>query len=265
MKVEDFLDRYFYKEDIQDLLDTLELPISGTKDELIRRLRRANVDIFMIIGSMNKEQLKDVCRDLDLKVGGSRDELMDRVFPAVIEDWSEKQKIAEIERMRKQGWPEKDLKGIYESFGLEPPVKKKRKKEPKPKIMKPKLEVKEADEFSKLISAIKKWVPQKRHGTEEGYQLDLRAYLAYECGYDVRLEALESKTDILVDEKFPIEIKKNPTQKDYDRLIGQITRHFRAKENAIAVICDVRRLEKFKDFKHNISKLFPVNVEIIEK
>jgi len=79
------------------------------------------------------------------------------------------------------------------------------------------------------------------------------------------LETGETMADIMVNDMFPIEVKKNPTLSAYDRLMGQLIRHHRAKGYAIAVVCDVRRLEQFEDFKHNVSKHFEKNVIVISK
>jgi len=154
----------------------------------------------------------------------------------------------------------------------------KESKRVKDKVIKPIIkgpditEIKMADEtipsikgFSDMTSLVRKWTPSKKHRYEEGYQMDLKSYLEYKCGCRVRLEALESKTDLLVNNNYPIEIKKNPNKSEYDRLVGQILRYYKAKENAIAVICDVKSKQLFDDFKESIKNLFPNNVEIIQK
>lgn len=40
------------------------------------------------------------------------------------------------------------------------------------------------------------------------------------------MEAGETQTDIQVEGKFPIEVKKNPKQSTYDMLLGQLTRNY---------------------------------------
>ncbi len=116
-----------------------------------------------------------------------------------------------------------------------------------------------------LIKSIEGWSPLKRHRTEEGYQMDLRQYLQYECGYPCRLEGVEM-ADIVVEDKFPVELKKNPTQAEYDRLLGQLTRMHRAENFAVGVICDVRRLEMFLDFKQQMDRIFgDGSVAIVQK
>jgi len=265
MKIEKFVDRYFYKEDLQALLEEEELPISGTKNELIKRLRRdANYDIFQFIASLQKDELKYICEDLDLKTTGKKDDLAERVFSEILIGWTEDYYIKEMRRVAdNQGWSEKRWKEFLSSLHEEEEEVKERVEIPKKERI-PKVKEKEKD-FSELISAIERWIPLKRHRNEEGYQMDLRTYLEYKCGYQVRLEKGESMADIMVNNIFPIEVKKNPTLSKYDRLLGQLTRHHRAKGYAIAVICDVRRLEQFEDFKNNVSKLFEKNVVVISR
>jgi len=135
----------------------------------------------------------------------------------------------------------------------------------KPDVKKEEIIIPFINEFTNMVLIVNKWTPSKKHRYEEGYQMDLKSYLEYKHGCHVRLEALESKTDLLVNNNFPIEIKKNPNKSEYDRLVGQILRYYKAKENAIAVICDVKSKQLFDDFKNSITNLFPNNVEIIQK
>ncbi len=47
-----------------------------------------------------------------------------------------------------------------------------------------------------------------------------------------------------------------PCQTGYDRLLSRLTRMHRAKNFALGVICDVRRLEMFIDFKHQVDRIY---------
>ena len=71
----------------------------------------------------------------------------------------------------------------------------------------------------------------------------------------------------MINNKIPVEIKKNPNQSAYDRLLGQMVRHHRSKKCVIAVICDVRRREQFEDFNHNVESFFQnqPNITVINK
>jgi len=236
IKIDKILERCFFKEDIQDLLDEADLPVSGSKDELIERLlQKGGYTTREILESCDKEELQYICGDfLDLPASGTKSYLIDEIMSVI------------------EKTPKKRVKTVQELGVVQEPEEIKMPQIPSERG------------FSDLISTIKKWIPLKRHKTEEGYQVDLRSHLST-CGYKTRLESGETMVDILVDNKYPVEIKKNPKQSEYDRLLGQLVRHYRAKKYAIAVICDVKRLEQIEDFKHNVSGLFEKNVEVILK
>jgi hypothetical protein len=54
---------------------------------------------------------------------------------------------------------------------------------------------------------------------------------------------------LLINKKFPIEIKKDPSQSEYDRLLGQMIRHNKLFGSAIAVVTSVSSEDRFKKFQ----------------
>ena len=70
LSVKKLLDDYFYKEEIQDALDSISEPVSGSKDELIRRLQdnweSHNHDIYELLCFIDKKTLMDICNDYNL-------------------------------------------------------------------------------------------------------------------------------------------------------------------------------------------------------
>lgn len=118
LKVEEFLDSYFYKEYLQDLLEEANLSTVGQKKDLIKRLReKTNYDIFQLIAYLGKEDLKGACRDLGLRVGGTRDDLDSRVFEEVVSDWSEEEFVSEMKKASKNhGLSEGQLKELLGSL-----------------------------------------------------------------------------------------------------------------------------------------------------
>lgn len=118
MKVEKFVSKYFYKEDLQDLLEREGLKVSGTKNELIRRLRRdANYDILQFIAYLDKDELKFICEDLDLKKTGTKNELADRVFEEIWTSWNVDYYIKEMRRVAdNEGWTEKKWMKFMKQF-----------------------------------------------------------------------------------------------------------------------------------------------------
>ena len=82
--------RFLYKEDVQELLDDLDLPVSGTKDELISRLlEHEDFDPEEALAYLDKEQFVALCDELDLPSRGTRDDLFKRVLEAIREEEKE--------------------------------------------------------------------------------------------------------------------------------------------------------------------------------
>ncbi len=109
-------------------------------------------------------------------------------------------------------------------------------------------------DFNVVLQQIRQWVPLKRYSTEEGYHPDLHNFLRDKCGHVTHLEEGPERADIVVDDRFPIELKKNPTKGEYDRMHGQLLRNECAYGCAIGVVCDVKRLEAFHKFVATVNK-----------
>lgn len=120
------------------------------------------------------------------------------------------------------------------------------------------------DYFLRLLKAIEEWDPRKGVGYEELYQVDLATHLE-KCGFKARMEKGEDLFHILVDDIYPIELKKSPGRLEYDRLVGQISRYVRSMEQAVVVICDVKRDKEFIDFKQNLYSAYGEKVKIFRK
>jgi hypothetical protein len=109
-------------------------------------------------------------------------------------------------------------------------------------------------DFDSLVKDVSQWIPRRRYPSEDGYHADLASFLDHRSNYRVQTERGDSRVDILINGKFPIELKKNPTQSEYDRLVGQLLRHKRAFGRCIVVICDVRRREMLEGFEYDFKK-----------
>ena len=78
------LDRYLYKEDVQELCHELGLPGGGNKEELIFRVLGApNFQPEMALAYVDKEGLKQLCDELGLRTQGTREDLVDRLLQAI--------------------------------------------------------------------------------------------------------------------------------------------------------------------------------------
>lgn len=122
MKVEEFIDRYFYKGGVQELLERAGVQSKGAKKELIVRLREeANYDFFQTMSCLQKDDLREVCEDLNLPSSGKKDVLVKRILKEISKDWSEDYFVSEINRATKNhGWSERQLRkalgSLYKKF-----------------------------------------------------------------------------------------------------------------------------------------------------
>jgi len=108
--------------------------------------------------------------------------------------------------------------------------------------------VKESKDFTKIIKEIQNWSPARRRNSEGEYKIELRKYLE-SLHYNLGEEKGDSDVDLVIDNKFAIEIKKDPNSTDYDRLFGQLARHLQRYDEVIALIMDPPTGDKLRDFE----------------
>jgi hypothetical protein len=101
--------------------------------------------------------------------------------------------------------------------------------------------------FKEIVDKIINWTPDRKRIIEEGYKIELRKYL--EKYFNLEEEVGESNPDLLLNKKYPIEVKKDPTQSEYDRLLGQMIRHNKIHGSAIAVVTSISSEDRFKRFQ----------------
>lgn len=78
------LDRYLYKEDVQEICYELGLPGGGNKEDLeFRILGDSRFQPDMALSYVDKEGLKALCDELGLRTQGTREELEDRLLHAI--------------------------------------------------------------------------------------------------------------------------------------------------------------------------------------
>lgn len=120
--------------------------------------------------------------------------------------------------------------------------------------------------FHEIVNKIGEWTPDRKRIIEEGYKIELRNYL--EKHFDLEEEVGESNPDLLVLKKFPIEVKKDPTQSEYDRLLGQMIRHNKIFGSAIAVVTSVSSEDRFRKFQKlfiEVHQKLDMTAELIKK
>jgi hypothetical protein len=120
--------------------------------------------------------------------------------------------------------------------------------------------------FCEIVDKINTWTPNRKRVLEEGYKIELRNHL--EKYFDLEEESGESNADLLIDRKYPIELKKDPSLSEYDRLLGQMIRHNKQYGNAIAVITSISSEDRYKKFQKlfvEIHAKLGMTAEIINK
>lgn len=93
MNLKEFLDHSFYKEEVQDVCLALDLPTTGDKDELVKRIlrflkqedaekeiRNGKSVILDAVRKLNKDMLQLACDDADIDSSGTKDQLLRRVI-----------------------------------------------------------------------------------------------------------------------------------------------------------------------------------------
>ena len=187
------------------------LKTNCSKPQLIQNLiENGNINNFDIINSMNLDDLKRLCGYLGIQKSGINDDVVKRIIPFINEDKNE-------------------MKRTFDN----------------------RMDIGELNNpaFEDVLSAIYNWKPAKKHRNEEGYTVDLEAYLRLIMKFNTQFEAGTSNTDILVSQNIAIELKKSPSQSEYDRLTGQVKRQKREFGFVIVLICDPKNRDKFEEFK----------------
>ena len=117
--------------------------------------------------------------------------------------------------------------------------------------------------LEKLLADIREWSPDRRRNVEETYKVELRNQLRT-LKYELTEERGDSNVDLVVNNTFAIETKKEPALADYDRMFGQIARHLEQYSIVIAVIFDVPRQDQFVTFQALVDKHFnPVGTKVL--
>jgi len=120
--------------------------------------------------------------------------------------------------------------------------------------------------FDEIVDKLVQWTPDRKRIIEEGYKIELRNYLSK--FFKIDEEIGESNADLVISGKYPIEVKKDPTQSEYDRLLGQMIRHSKLYGSAIAVVTNISSQDRFIKFKRlfdEIHEKLGLKAEVINK
>lgn len=283
----ELLERVTRKSDIIDILHESATISKRAIQEFIYESKQAEdeksgtelIGIDDVLKNMNKDALVDVCDEFNINSRGKKEVLVNRLIDHIGDD------VGKVEQLLYDGYDVDELKYLLRKFNLPVSGKKAELVErikdnlsiseeqivPSREVALQRVAIKserkdklQEDYLLRLLKAIEEWVPRKRVGYEEAYQVDLTYYLE-KCGFKTRMEKGEDLFDIIVDDIYPIELKKSPGRSEYDRLIGQISQDVRSAGQAIVVICDVKRHEEFMDFKQNLYTAYGEKVKIFKK
>ena len=122
-------------------------------------------------------------------------------------------------------------------------------------------------EFERVINGVKKWNPQRKRFTEETYKVELRGFLQSNQ-FNVGEEKGDSNIDLLVNKNVAIELKKDPSTSEYDRLTGQMIRHLMIYDYLLVVICDISSEDRYREFMKVVDFVFVplnLNIEVVVK
>ena len=235
MNIKQFLDEFFVKEEVKDIALHFGHSTTGKKNEIIDRIVFCkDFKVKEFSEYFSRDQLYILCWNLSLPVSGTKDELWDRIVTKFRLD----KEIPIIEEV-----PEEKL-----SIQL-PEVET---------ISEQQLvEEQEVDaETIEIEDIIRKWVPDRRYNSEEGYQVELSSLLKHKYGFKVQNEVGSTRIDILVNDTIPIELKKNPKRGDFDRLSGQIIRNIDAYGKLIVVICQLETQELYMEYENSLKNRY---------
>ncbi len=120
--------------------------------------------------------------------------------------------------------------------------------------------------FDEIVEKLVQWTPDRKRIIEEGYKIELRNYLSKYFKIDEEIG--DSNADLVINGKYPIEVKKDPSLSEYDRLLGQMIRHSKLYGSAIAVVTAISSQDRFIKFKKLFDEIhlkLGIKAEVINK
>lgn len=112
--------------------------------------------------------------------------------------------------------------------------------------------------FEKTVRAIEAWIPEKKYRSESKFQNDLQEFLDSELNsgggllggggssHQVGRERGSSRVDVSVDDVVGIEIKRNLSNSQVDRLIGQIDKQRDEFDYLVVVACGINDMDGWR-------------------
>jgi hypothetical protein len=227
---EQLLSEYYYKKDIQKICKDFDINPHGYKEDLIRELVDNVRHIEDLLSYLKKEDLKQICQDLKDLDTGKKEDLIERIADHVgdlygfyeYDDDDDDEDVEEDEMVIKKKHGKKDESEIKEK----------------------------KSDSDRIKEILKKWSPDRTYKNESGYQGELYSFFKHKHKFKIRQEAGKSRADILVGDCVSVEIKKNPSSADYDRLYGQIMRQKREFGDVVVLVFDIKNEDAYEDFRN---------------
>lgn len=134
---------------------------------------------------------------------------------------------------------------------------------------------------NEVVEYIQEWVPSE-HAKESGFQNELKDYLEErlnESGdsnvhvglgggsgkkYQINREYGKSQADVAVGDKVGIEMKRDLTNGNIDKLRGQIERYKNEFPCVIAVACGITDIEGWRGLQNEYGEVGPVGMQMNE-
>lgn len=116
-----------------------------------------------------------------------------------------------------------------------------------------------------VVQAIERWIPSQDYDHERKFQSELQDYLDEELnsqgglldgggGVPVSTERGKSNADIAVDDTVGIEMKRDLSNKQTDRLKGQIDKQREEYESLIVVACGIDDMDGWRRVQNKVQQ-----------
>ncbi len=260
------LDRYLYKDQVQDMGDELGLPVSGTKEDLIARI--LGEDDFtpeMAMEYVDKEGLKDLCEILELRTTGTREDLEGRVLN-FIETMEESEEAKSTQEVRPSApvpasparlVPTSDQRVlrrdlfIPEDSAAQPPLQF--PEAPSPTLI-PEPHAPQVAQLQMVAEFLQSYVPSKRFRNEQAYEIEVAQAMRHQFGTEnVKTQAniYGGRIDIEV-LGIGVEIKVPANRTQLQTLLGQVSiyRNYYGPNLMVVIFNDLCKVQDVTEFQN---------------
>lgn len=122
---------------------------------------------------------------------------------------------------------------------------------------------------NEVVQYIEEWIPERKYRTEKKFQNDLQDYLDQRLNESegtgmgvglgggggenvpVRKEYGQSNADVAVDDEIGIELKRDLTNSNVDRLVGQIRKYRKEFPVVIVVACGIEDIGRWRELQND--------------